>query len=138
MAREEKMETKSFPMPPSDVKEPPDLEKSVDRLADLLAETSEVRELIRAAVDLKNDPDLIRISLGIKDLKAAEGDNKQPMLETLLCEREALPAVQQFREAETGQDPRYDHQIEVVKALFTRTALRLSTTMGVKFTDFAH
>ena len=41
-------------------------------------------------------------------------------------------------EDETGQDPRYDHQIEVVKALFTRTALRLSTTMGVKFTDFAH
>jgi len=38
---------------------------------------------------------------------------------------------------ETGQDPLYDRQIEVVKALFTRTALRLSTTIGVKYTDFA-
>lgn len=48
--------------------------------------------------------------------------------------------MQQFIELdhETYRDPRYDHQIEVVKALFTRAALRLSTTMGVKFTDFAH
>lgn len=126
MAREEKMETKSFPMPPSDVKKPPDLEKSVDRLADLLAETSEVRELIRAAVDLKSDPDLIRISLGIKDLKAAEGDNKQPMLETLLCEREALPAVQQFRQAET-----------VVRELFTNVDEVISAAAGLKFAENA-
>src|SRR3990172_10284603 len=126
MAREEKMETKSFPMPPSDVKKATDIEKCVDGLADLLAETSEVRELIRAAVDLKNDPDLIRISLGIKDLKAAEGDNKQPMLETLLCEREALPAVQQFRQAET-----------VVRELFTNVDEVISAAAGLKFAENA-
>ena len=28
-------------------------------------------------------------------------------------------------------------QIEMVKALFTRTAQRLSTNLGVKFTDFS-
>jgi hypothetical protein len=34
-------------------------------------------------------------------------------------------------------DAAYDRQIEVVKALFTRSAVRLSTTLGVKYTDFA-
>ncbi len=34
-------------------------------------------------------------------------------------------------------DTAYDRQIEVVKALFTRTAVRLSTTLGVNYTDFA-
>jgi len=33
-------------------------------------------------------------------------------------------------------DAAYDRQIEV-KALFTRSAVRLSTTLGVKYTDFA-
>lgn len=34
-------------------------------------------------------------------------------------------------------DAAYDRQIEVVKALFTRSAVRLSTTLGVNYTDFA-
>jgi len=120
------METKSFPIPPSDVKKPPDIEKSVDRLADLLAETSEVRELVRAALELKNDPDLIRISLGIKDLKAAEGDNKQVMMEALLREREALPAVKQYRQAEA-----------VVRDLFTSVDEVISAAAGLKFAEHA-
>ncbi len=51
----------------------------------------------------------------------------------------ASPEMQELFElgAEPGQDPRYERQVEIVKALFTRTALRLSTTMGVKYTDFA-
>lgn len=120
------METKAFPIPPSDVKKPPDIEKSVDRLADLLAETRQVRELIRAALELKNDPDLIRISLGIKDLKAAEGENKRPMMETLLSQREALPAIKQFRQAEAA-----------VRELFTSVDEVISATAGLKFTEHA-
>ncbi|HWR67334.1 MAG TPA: YlbF family regulator [Bellilinea sp.] len=120
------METKSFPIPPSDVKKPPEIERAVDRLADLLAETSEVRELVRAALELKNDPDLIRISLGIKDLKAAEGADKQPMMEALLREREALPAVKQFRRAEA-----------VVRVLFTSVDEMISATAGLNFAENA-
>lgn len=51
----------------------------------------------------------------------------------------ASPEMQELFDlgAEPSQDARYERQIEIVKALFTRTALRLSTTLGVKFTDFA-
>lgn len=51
----------------------------------------------------------------------------------------ASPEVQELfnLKAEPGSEPDYERQIEVVKALFTRTALRLSTTLGVKFTDFS-
>lgn len=120
------MEPKSFPLTPSDVKKPPEIERAVDRLADLLAETSEVRELIRTALELKNDPDLIRISLGIKDLKAAEGTNKQPMMEALQREREALPAVQEYRKAEA-----------VVRELFTRVDEVIGAAAGLKFAENA-
>jgi len=120
------MDTIQNPILPSDARKPPEIERAVDRLADLLAETSEVRELIRAALALKNDPDLIRISLGIKDLKAAEGDNKQPMLEVLLHEREALPVVLQFRQAEA-----------VVRELFTNVDEVISAAAGLKFAENA-
>ena len=51
----------------------------------------------------------------------------------------ASPEMQELFElgAEPGQNALFERQIEIVKALFTRTALRLSTTMGVKYTDFA-
>jgi len=51
----------------------------------------------------------------------------------------ASPEMQELYDlgAEPDQDPRYERQIEIVKAMFTRTALRLSTTLGVKFTDFS-
>lgn len=120
------MEPKPFSMTPSDVKKPPEMERAVDRLADLLAETSEVRELIRAALELKNDADLIRISLGIKDLKAAEGDNKQPMMEALLREREALPVVKEYRQAEA-----------VVRELFTSVDEIISGAACLKFAENA-
>jgi len=64
---------------------------------------------------------------------------KQAAIDLGLALNASLEMQQLFElEDETGQDLRYEHHIEVVKALFTRTALRLSTTMGVKFTDLAH
>lgn len=50
----------------------------------------------------------------------------------------ASPEMQELKEiqANTGESSRLDLQREVVKALFTRTAMRLNTTLGVKFTDF--
>lgn len=119
------METKSISTSTTEAK-PPEIEKAVDRLADLLAETRQVRELIRAALELKNDPDLIRISLGIKDLKAAEGENKQSMMETLLTQREALPAIKQYRQAEAA-----------VRELFTAVDEVISSFAGLKFTENA-
>lgn len=51
----------------------------------------------------------------------------------------ASPEMQELFDlgAEPDQDARYERQIEIVKALFTRTAQRLSTILGVKFTDFS-
>jgi len=94
------MESDSSPGYSNKVSQPIDLEKAADYLADLLAQTLEVQELIRLAQDLKADPDVYRISLGIKDIKAAEGDNKQAILDDLLRQRESLPVVKEYRQAE--------------------------------------
>jgi len=53
----------------------------------------------------------------------------------------ALAASTEMQELEEirvkPEEPgRVELHIEVVKALFTRTAMRLNTTLGVKFTDF--
>jgi len=51
----------------------------------------------------------------------------------------ASPEMQELslpREISTD-DGSSERQIEIVKALFTRTAQRLSTTLGVRYTDFA-
>jgi len=53
----------------------------------------------------------------------------------------ALAASTEMQELEEirvkpEESGRVELHIEVVKALFTRTAMRLNTTLGVKFTDF--
>ena len=120
------METMITPEVSNNPQQPMEIGKAVDRLADLLAQTIEIRELIRLAQELKADPDVHRISLGIKDLKAAEGENKMSMMEALLREREALPVVIQFRQAEVA-----------VRELFTNVDAVISTTAGLKFAENA-
>jgi hypothetical protein len=48
------------------------------------------------------------------------------------------PEMEELETLQAGSPEagRIDLQFEVVKALFTRTAMRLNTTLGVKFTDF--
>lgn len=103
-----------------------DIEKAADRLADKLAETPEVRELVRLALALRDDPDVRRIAQGIRDLKAAEGDNKQPMMDSLLQQRETLPAVMAYRNAE-----------QIVSQLFSQVDRHISQAAGLEFAAHA-
>lgn len=102
------------------------IEKAVDRLADLLSETIEVRELIRLAQEIKADYDVHRIALGIKDIKAAEGDNKKGVLDELLRQREALPVVMKYRRTE-----------QAVRELFCAADQIISSAAGVDFAEHA-
>jgi len=120
------MNLNSFPNSKVEIQPPLEIDRAVDRLADLLAETQEVRELIRTAQDLRNDPELIRISLGIKDLRTVEGENKQPLLDALQKERENLPSVMQFRQAEVK-----------LRTLFEMVDKLISDQAGMNFSENA-
>jgi len=120
------MNLNSFPNSKVEIQPPLEIDRAVDRLADLLAETQEVRELIRTAQDLRNDPELIRISLGIKDLKTVEGDNKQSVLDALQHERENLSSVMQFRQAEVK-----------LRTLFEMVDKLISDQAGMNFSENA-
>jgi len=103
-----------------------DIEKAADRLADKLAETPEVRELVRLALALRDDPDVRRIAQGIRDLKAAEGEHKQPMMDSLLQQRESLPVVMAYRRAEHN-----------VSQLFSEVDRHISQAAGMDFAAHA-
>ena len=120
------MENFSSPNFPNLQPQPLEIDKAADRLADLLAEAVEVRELIRLAQELKADPNVHRISLGIKDLEAAEGGNKQPLLDALRDQRKSLLVVKNYRQAEAA-----------VKALFCATDQIISSAAGLNFSENA-
>ncbi len=120
------MENISAPNSPNLQPRPLEIDRAADRLADLLAETVEVRELIRLAQELKADPDVHRLSQGIKDLQAAEGGNKQPLLDALRDQRESLLVVKNYRQAEVA-----------VKALFCATDQIISSAAGLNFSENA-
>jgi cell fate (sporulation/competence/biofilm development) regulator YlbF (YheA/YmcA/DUF963 family) len=105
---------------------PLEIDRAVDRLADLLADTPEVRELIRAAQEVKNDPDVIRIARAIKDLKTAEGNDTPFLLETLRQEQERVIPVRQFRQAEAN-----------LRALFSGVDKIISSSAGLNFSENA-